>query len=83
MFPQGISQECLDHIKLYNGMHRFLPTLFKMEGFTVTENCCKPLSPEIREIKVWDIKQGIQGICRFVGCSVDEKRKLNYEVENE
>ena len=30
-------RECLDHIKLYNGMHRFLPTLFKMEGFTVTE----------------------------------------------
>ena len=30
-------RDCLDHIKLYNGMHRFLPTLFKMEGFTVTE----------------------------------------------
>lgn len=30
-------RECLRQIKLYNGMHRFLPTLFKMEGFTVTE----------------------------------------------
>lgn len=28
-------KECLDRIKLFNGMHRFLPTLFKMEGFTI------------------------------------------------
>ncbi|MGR3317420.1 MAG: glycosyltransferase family 2 protein [Candidatus Anammoxibacter sp.] len=30
-------RECLNRIKLYNGMHRFLPTLFKMEGFSVKE----------------------------------------------
>lgn len=29
--------ECFDKIKLFNGMHRFLPTLFKMEGFRVVE----------------------------------------------
>lgn len=28
---------CFDKIKLFHGMHRFLPALFKMEGFTVTE----------------------------------------------
>lgn len=27
----------LDRVKLYNGMHRFLPTLARMEGFTVCE----------------------------------------------
>lgn len=30
-------REVLERIKLYNGMHRFLPTLARMEGFTVTE----------------------------------------------
>lgn len=30
-------RECLNKIKLYNGMHRFLPTLFKMEGLSVKE----------------------------------------------
>lgn len=30
-------RECLSKIKLYDGMHRFLPTLFKMEGFSVKE----------------------------------------------
>ncbi len=30
-------REILDRVKLYDGMHRFLPTLARMEGFTVTE----------------------------------------------
>ena len=28
---------CIAEIKFFNGAHRFLPTLIKMEGFTVTE----------------------------------------------
>ncbi len=28
---------CLRQIKMYQGMHRFLPALFRMEGFRVTE----------------------------------------------
>jgi hypothetical protein len=27
----------VDKLKLYRGLHRFIPTLLKMEGFTVTE----------------------------------------------
>lgn len=27
----------LEHVKLYNGMHRFLPTLARMEGYRITE----------------------------------------------
>ena len=30
-------QECVGKLKLYRGLHRFIPTLLKMEGFTVTE----------------------------------------------
>ncbi len=30
-------RECLESLKLFNGLHRFLPTLMKMEGFRVTE----------------------------------------------
>lgn len=29
--------ECLRHVKMYKGMHRFLPALFKIEGFRVIE----------------------------------------------
>lgn len=32
-----IRRECLPSIKLYRGLHRFIPTLLKMEGYTVSE----------------------------------------------
>jgi len=30
-------RECIERLKLFNGMHRFLPTLVKMEGYQVIE----------------------------------------------
>jgi len=30
-------RECVDKLKLYRGLHRFIPTLLKMEGYSVTE----------------------------------------------
>ena len=34
---RGFKRECIENLKFFNGMHRFMPTLFKIEGFTVTE----------------------------------------------
>ncbi|MFO0793765.1 MAG: glycosyltransferase family 2 protein [Candidatus Brocadiaceae bacterium] len=34
---RAFRRECIDNIKFFRGAHRFLPTLIKMEGFTVTE----------------------------------------------
>ena len=34
---KAFRRECFDNIILFNGMHRFFPTLMKMEGFRVTE----------------------------------------------
>ncbi|MGR3318872.1 MAG: glycosyltransferase family 2 protein [Candidatus Anammoxibacter sp.] len=34
---KAFRKDCLNRIKLYRGLHRFLPTLFRMEGFSVTE----------------------------------------------
>lgn len=34
---RAFRQECVGKLKLYRGLHRFIPTLLKMEGFTVTE----------------------------------------------
>ena len=30
-------RDCVEHLELYNGMHRFLPTLLKMRGYRVTQ----------------------------------------------
>ena len=34
---RAFKRECIENVKFFKGMHRFLPTLFKIEGFTVTE----------------------------------------------
>ena len=34
---RAFKRECIDPLKFFKGMHRFLPTLFKIEGFTVPE----------------------------------------------
>lgn len=34
---RAFKRECIAEVKFFNGGHRFLPTLIKMEGFTVTE----------------------------------------------
>jgi hypothetical protein len=34
---RAFRRECVAEIKFFKGAHRFLPTLIKMEGFTVTE----------------------------------------------
>lgn len=34
---RAFKRECVADLKFFKGMHRFMPTLIKMEGFTVTE----------------------------------------------
>jgi glycosyltransferase involved in cell wall biosynthesis len=34
---RAFKRECIQDLKLFEGMHRFMGTLFKIEGFTVTE----------------------------------------------
>ena len=34
---RAFKRECADNLKFFKGMHRFLPTLFKIEGYSVIE----------------------------------------------
>src|SRR6266480_7395980 len=34
---RAFKRECIEDLKFFKGMHRFLPTLFRIEGWTVTE----------------------------------------------
>jgi glycosyltransferase involved in cell wall biosynthesis len=34
---RAFKRECVGELKFFKGMHRFLPTLIKLEGYTVTE----------------------------------------------
>src|SRR4030067_1979492 len=76
-------RECLDHIKLYNGMHRFLPTLFKMEGFTVTEIVVNHYTRKFGKSKYGISNRAFRAFVDLLVVRWMKKRKLNYEVENE
>jgi glycosyltransferase involved in cell wall biosynthesis len=34
---RAFRRECIANVKFFKGIHRFLPTMIKLEGFTVTE----------------------------------------------
>jgi glycosyltransferase involved in cell wall biosynthesis len=49
-------RECLARLKLYNGMHRFLPTLVRMEGYRVLEVPVnhRPRTAGVAKYGVWN-----------------------------
>jgi dolichol-phosphate mannosyltransferase len=53
---RAFKRECIEDLKFFKGMHRFLPTLFKIEGFTVTEIPVRhnPRSAGISHYGVWN-----------------------------
>lgn len=76
-------RECLNKIKLYNGMHRFLPTLFKMEGFSVKEIKVKH-NLRIYGKSKYNIRNRIfKSFLDLLAVRWMKKRQLYYEVKNE
>ena len=76
-------RECIERIKLYEGMHRFFPTLFRMEGFTIGEI---PVNHRPRE--KGNSKYGInnrlwKGIRDLMAVRWMMTRHLSYEVLDE
>ncbi|MBM4056138.1 MAG: glycosyltransferase family 2 protein [Planctomycetes bacterium] len=76
-------KECLDKIKLFNGMHRFLPTLFKMEGFSVTEIIVAHHPRKYGKSKYGVSNRAVRAFVDLLAIRWMKKRKLRYEVENE
>jgi len=76
-------KECFENVKFFEGMHRFFPTLFRMEGFTVTE---VPVNHRARELGI--SKYNIRN--RIVKAFIDllavrwmKRRYIRYEIEEE
>ena len=80
---KAFRRESLKKLKLYNGMHRFFPTLIKMEGGKVIE-----VKVNHRPRKYGSSKYNIRN--RMVRSFIDllavrwmKKRRLTYELEEE
>ena len=75
-------KECLSRIKLYNGMHRFLPTLFKIEGFTVAEIVVNHYPRRFGKSKYGVMNRAFRAFLDLLVVRWMKKRKISYEVVN-
>ena len=80
---KAFRSEYVKRLKLYNGMHRFFPTLIKMEGGRVIE-----VKVNHRQRQYGSSKYNIQN--RILRSFIDllavrwmKKRRLNYEIEED
>lgn len=76
-------RECFQHIKLYNGMHRFLPTLFKMEGFRAMEVRVKHYPRKYGKSK-YNIRNRIfRSFIDLLAVRWMKKRRLKYRIRKD
>jgi glycosyltransferase involved in cell wall biosynthesis len=74
-------RECLQNLKLYKGMHRFMPTLIRMEGFRVIET---PITHHPRKFGVskyntWN--RMWRAFVDLLAVKWMKSRHINYEIE--
>lgn len=80
---KAFKKECLQNLKLYEGMHRFFPTLLKMEGYKITE---VPVShfPRKYGVSKYNIHNRLfKSFKDLIAVRWMQKRYLNYKIVNE
>lgn len=77
---KAFRKECLQNMKLFNGMHRFLPTLAKMEGFTVTQVKVNHRPRRFGTTKYTIKNRMVRAFADLLAVRWMQKRHLNYEI---
>ncbi|MGA2232568.1 MAG: glycosyltransferase family 2 protein [Tepidisphaeraceae bacterium] len=73
-------RHCLDGIQLYTGMHRFMPTLVKMRGYTVLETPVKH-SPRFAGTAKYGFRnRAFRAFADLIAVRWMKKRYLRYEA---
>ncbi|MBA3957723.1 MAG: glycosyltransferase family 2 protein [Parachlamydiaceae bacterium] len=75
--------KCLSHIKMYNGMHRFLPALFVNEGFRIKEIPVKHRPRICGTTKYNLFNRSFKPIVDMFAVRWMNKRHLKYQIEKE
>lgn len=73
--------ECLKKIVMYQGMHRFLPALFAIEGFKVKEVDVNHRQRTHGKTKYNIFNRSLNTLSDLFAVRWMRKRKLNYEVK--
>jgi dolichol-phosphate mannosyltransferase len=77
---KAFRSECLQNVKLFNGMHRFLPTLAKMEGFTVTQVKVNHRPRRFGTTKYNISNRMVRAFTDLLAVRWMKRRHLNYEI---
>jgi len=78
---KAYKRACVENLKLFEGMHRFLPTLVKLEGYTVVE---VPVNHRPRELGTskYNIRNRIvKAFTDLLAVRWMKKRYIRYEIE--
>ncbi len=76
-------RKCFERLKLFNGMHRFLPILFEMEGFEVLEVKVnhRPRKADRSKYNMWN--RVFKSYRDMKAVSWMRKNRLNYKIKGE
>lgn len=74
---------CLKKIKMFNGMHRFLPALFKIEGFRIKEVPVNHRERTFGTTKYNFFNRSFNTISDMFAVRWMKKRHLNYQIKKE
>ncbi len=77
---KAFRRECLDGLKLFTGMHRFLPTLLRMEGWRVVQLPVnhRPRTRGASKYGMWN--RVFRALTDLLAVRWMKKRRLDYEV---
>lgn len=74
---------CLRKIKMFNGMHRFLPALFKIEGFKIAEVPVNHRERTHGTTKYNFLNRSFNTISDMLAVRWMKKRHLNYKIQED
>ncbi|MZH14175.1 MAG: glycosyltransferase family 2 protein [Nitrospinae bacterium] len=80
---KAFRRECFDDVKLFKGMHRFFPTLMKMEGFRVTQVKVSH-HPRLHGESKYNIRNRLfSSLHDLMAIRWMKKRQINYDIIQE
>ncbi|WP_303721831.1 glycosyltransferase family 2 protein [Malonomonas rubra] len=78
-----MNAEMLKNVRIYKGLHRFLPTLMRMEGAKVIEVKVNHRQRLFGESKYTNLQRGIEGFYDLIAVRWMQSRHLTIEVKEE
>ena len=76
-----MNAEMLKRIRIYKGLHRFLPTLMRLEGAKVIEVKVNHRERLFGESKYTNLRRGIEGLYDLIAVRWMQSRHLKIEVK--